>query len=327
MSKKSNLFKFVTLRNPQLLDEDRKEQGFVFHPEVDVSQFYADTTSGNPEQRYGKLKTRCETLLSAPPQANYISLNRTKLRASFPNLTKFSTWFSKNNTKLNPYAIKTFIETSSIVTLDDQSETRLWDNLIYQTITNQSKPVRESIIKLLIANQFLSQFKNKVLTSVTAQMTEFTEEFKDEFVRRAKANVAVPNIFLPDFSKDVPTVPTLSSFLTNRLEKEMEAAVAKERKAAYEISLHAVKIEAQEALKAQIAAKETVYNDYLADAKQYKEDHKVVTSVDNGDGTTSEVVTYPSSISVTPGTIEEVEASDLISVINGPIRSTPTRSL
>jgi len=37
---KNQLFNFVTLRNPQLIAEQNKEPGFVFHPDKTQSAFY-----------------------------------------------------------------------------------------------------------------------------------------------------------------------------------------------------------------------------------------------------------------------------------------------
>lgn len=326
MSKKSNLFKFVTLRNPHMLDEDRKEQGFVFHPDVEASEFYEDTTIGNPEQRYGKLKTKCASLITNPPHEGYISLNRSKLRVVFPKLSKFSSWFNKNKSKLNPYSVDKAISDYEAVQLTVEETTQLWDNLIYQTITNQSTPVRETIIQLLIANQYLIEFKSKITGPITADMTEFTEEFKEEFARRTTANVAVPNIFLPEYSKDVPAVPTLSSFLTKRLEKEMEAAVARERMVAYEESLHTVKIEAEEAYKAQIAAKNTVHKSYVSDVNAYREANKVTTTVTEN-GVSKQVITYPDVIDVSKSAPATQTIPDIVTVIDNDVKRLRTRTL
>ena len=38
---KNQLFNFVTLRNPQLIAEQDKDPGFVFHPATTHSAFYA----------------------------------------------------------------------------------------------------------------------------------------------------------------------------------------------------------------------------------------------------------------------------------------------
>ena len=48
---KNQLFNFVTLRNPQLIAEQDKDPGFVFHPDTTQSAFYEAVKNVTEEER------------------------------------------------------------------------------------------------------------------------------------------------------------------------------------------------------------------------------------------------------------------------------------
>jgi len=319
MSKKSKLFNFVTLRNPELIDEDRKEQGFVFHPNVETSEFYEDASTGNAEQRYKSLKNRSLVLKNT----DYILLNRTKIREAYPKLIQFSSWLNKNKNKLQPKDIWSKINAIGLGVLSDGQMIKLWDNLIYQTLMNQSTPVRETLIQLITSYKFLIQFKNKIQVSEE----EFTVEEQKEFSRRAKANVAVPNMFLPEFSKNVDAVPTLSTTLTQRLDQEMEAVVAADRVQMYKKNLHTIELEEEAHFKTTIEAEDLDHENYVQAVKTFKANNKQVSTVTNPDGSTKEVVTFPGLDNVTKTTTPVSGPSVLVGEINTVVKQVNTKTL
>lgn len=233
MSKKSNLFKFVTLRNPQLLDEDRKEQGFVFHPELSdqTSYFYEDVPT------YSQLITDCGTFASSSLS------NKSAVVDVFPKIYKFAFWLGKNKNSLTVEAIKKQLDLSGGITeviLDDANLKMAWDNIVYQTVKSTNKLVRESLIQILIANKFLKKFKS---TITDAGILEFNDGLQLEFNRRATANVVIPKEFLPVVNKEVESTLKLSSVLTDRLSKGLETAMAQRRIMQLKNQLHNVKLE------------------------------------------------------------------------------------
>ena len=48
---KQNLFRFVTLRNPQLIEEKNKQLGFVYHPDEVSGKFYSSIDGLSESQK------------------------------------------------------------------------------------------------------------------------------------------------------------------------------------------------------------------------------------------------------------------------------------
>ncbi|MGB1296563.1 MAG: hypothetical protein ACPG6V_13880, partial [Flavobacteriales bacterium] len=219
-----------TLRNPELIDEDRKEQGFVYYPQLSSSAFYNASLKVNP---YDEIKKECEAF-------NYIR-NKKLLVRDFDKLNRFSTWLRKNKSVLTFSLITNKINNIgglNSMLLSSANQIIVWDNLVFQTVTNKSKIVRELLIELLVSNQFLKKFKD---VGSEAVFIERLQEFK----RRSNANVVIPTDFLPTVNKMVIPNIKLSSVLTNRLEKELESAMAKRRTYQYRKQIKTVKLEAQ----------------------------------------------------------------------------------
>lgn len=290
MSKKSNLFKFVTLRNPQLLDEDRKKYGFVQY--ADEANSYFDTAaSGSASTRYSLLKTASGVFKNDSSKA---LLSRSALSTAFPELTKFSTWLSKNKNAITVENINTAISDIGVVSLSTADLNKIWDNLIYQAIADASRPVRESLIQLVKAEAFYSAFQPAFNTS-GSEITEFTEDLEREYKRRAKANVIVSERFLPYVTKVVNNDPKLSSTLIKRLNDEMQVAIAEENKKHYKKKLIGLEIE-EKANLIQLAADFDVKNtEYKAAVKAYKADtsNQVTKTITLADGSSDTIITYP----------------------------------
>lgn len=174
MSKKSNLFKFVTLKNPQVLNEDRNKQRLRFRSNTEESVFN---------------NMASETLLES-----YYS----KLRAALLKLNSFSNWYNTYNVKLNSVENKRAHESQKMTELSDLKINSLWNDLVSETIMNQPTSVRESIIRMLVSNQVVTGYNDRILTHVIGQMIEASEKFE----RQAKANAAMAFNSYPYFYEE-----------------------------------------------------------------------------------------------------------------------------
>ena len=290
MSKKSNLFKFVTLRNPQLLDEDRKEQGFVKY-ENESSSYFNTAASGSGSARYTALKTASGTFAGVDAKA---FVSRSDLHAEFPKLTKFASWLSKNKNKLTVANVNEAVSSTGVDLISADGLQSIWDNLIYQTISETSKTIRVELIRLLIAESFYKKYRADILLP-DPRPTSFTEEQEREFKRRAKANVILTPRFLPDVTKTVTMEPKLSSALINRLDEEMKAAIAEENSRNLKNQLVGLKLEEKANLIQLATDFKTEATAYKAAIKAYKSDssNQVEETITLADGTTETVITYP----------------------------------
>jgi hypothetical protein len=190
---KNNLFRFVTLRSPQLIDEKENHPGFVYHPEG-PNRFLSAVDNQQESDKKALLEQEADAFTgSLKTIADVKQLNTA--------LYLFSSWLMRNKNALSYAEIKANSEGVSLLTT---SEVVVWENLIYQIISKESTYVRESLIRLLVANQFLEAFND------LSENTIFTEEQDKEFTRRANASVVMPKALFSNVMVSTPIARTCS---------------------------------------------------------------------------------------------------------------------
>ncbi|SNR17733.1 hypothetical protein [Tenacibaculum jejuense] len=168
----SSLFRFVTLRTPQLADERKREFLFVSYPKEKESESIAHRSVAKlaPTEE----KERVEALANAYTTENFQAIeNRQYLKNEYAKLYDFSNWLMRNK---NYFTAQSILENINVILysgsrtsevtptiensllLNSDDEVLLWNNLFYQTIHKISTPVRETIVQMLIANRFLKAF-------------------------------------------------------------------------------------------------------------------------------------------------------------------------
>ncbi|WP_299105596.1 hypothetical protein [uncultured Tenacibaculum sp.] len=286
---KSNLFRFVTLRSPQLIED--KEAGFVSFPESKKAEslaFKAVETATTEEERKTALKGAFNTGFT--PVAN-----RVEVKNMHEALYVFSGWLMRNKGSLSYASIQSNLSDAAALTLDQ--ERVIWDNLFYQTIKKESVSVRERLIQLLVANQFLKAFN--LFTSSFNQETDgeivFTEENEKEFKRRANASVIIPKeVLLSDLkdfaNEDFEPSKDSKEYLASRL----EVALAEDRIKLYETALKEVTQAELLYSKEEASRYQTELKAYNATIDQIKQDATPeIQRIINEEGFSKEVKTYP----------------------------------
>ncbi|MEM9680225.1 MAG: hypothetical protein AAF901_07860, partial [Bacteroidota bacterium] len=182
---KNNLFRFVTLRNPQLIEEKDKQLGFIYHPDETTGEFYASLRSASQGEEKQELLSKKASFESSAFKT------KKNVRDVNLNLYNFSSWLMRNKNALSYAEILDNVTSNNLTTFTGLGvdEMPVWDNLIYQTITKDSVYVREALIQLLIANKFVLHF-NSFSAGLTEVIT-FTEDQEKEFTRRANASVVI----------------------------------------------------------------------------------------------------------------------------------------
>lgn len=275
---KSNLFRFVTLRNPQLIEHDIKDIGFVYHPKESSSIFYQAIDGLSDAQKTAALQTASNNFSA------YTS--RIQVRRAHESLYRFSSWLMRNKNNLSYHSIQ---PNSGVTPLTQAQEILVWDNLIYQTINKTSVYVREALIQLLIANKFLIAFKRFQGDAPTDN--PFTDEEQKEFTRRAHANIVI--------SKALFSKPTLSK-------REVSSPISKNHLQRMNTIVAELEIQNLERIKEELKTVEVSFNKENAeDFEQKLNEHtiKVQTEIDKATstvvmikdelGNTREVKTYP----------------------------------
>ena len=204
---KNTLFRFITMRAPELLNEKNTEKKFVTYPKqnydkifkgvesnlVYQSGFYIDainTATSNETKKQILLRITKEFEIQSLKSKEEIVENGYVTQSFFD----FAIWLTSNRATLKANEVNDYLneinsaKDSLIKKIDN--EIYLWDNLFYQIITFKSSYLRDAIISLLVANFFI---KNNILV----------EQTNEGFRKLAKARVIIPKLI---FEKEIESV-------------------------------------------------------------------------------------------------------------------------
>lgn len=144
----NTLFRFVSLRNPELITKRKIRTCFVFHPSIQNSIFYENMQRKGAETKWQNLENTASTF-------NAIKSEEELQRIS-NDIYENSIWLTENRTNTD-YTYLSKIATSNI--LDLKIEILLWDNLFYQIVTQENFYIKEKIIQILTFNHLAKTYK------------------------------------------------------------------------------------------------------------------------------------------------------------------------
>lgn len=168
---KNTLFRFVTMRAPELIEKDEVAKNFVQHPEITKTP-----TDTFDSEFYGAVnaipsgKTKKEFLKeTATAFENEAAKDREAVKTIVgSDLYEFAVWLTANRTSLTSddliqkinYSGETLRQAPLTSGLNAADRIALWDNLFYQIITFKSGYVREALLSVLVADFFLNHYSN-----------------------------------------------------------------------------------------------------------------------------------------------------------------------
>lgn len=205
---KNTLFRFVTMRAPELIETEKVERLFVKHPDLGKSEymiFFANNPGISRKINLKKASEHLKTLdttfkknedLKSYVEAPYPNNNQPLLNGS---LFEFAMWFTTNRAKFSLEQLnkKVTVKTGELKTFPLNLERKiiLWDNLIYQILTSESNYIREAILSILSADLFLQQMP-------------FVANNLEELRKLAQARVIMPKeIFTEDTQQSIFHLP------------------------------------------------------------------------------------------------------------------------
>lgn len=300
---KSSLFRFVTLRGPQAIDDKENKSGLVF-PSIAVkgdpdatpavnplSAYYAAAQGAADEPaREAALSNLVFTPIASKTEIKKEQDPATNLKPAY----EFSTWLMRNKGYMTYASVASNLTipgdgTYTDISLSDVEEAQIWDNLFYQTINKNSVRLRETFIQVLITNKFLKQF-NAFHQAVVADLGEGEvvdyvaneEKFKNiAFDKLANASVVIEKeVMLSSKVNDVTSADTLPKSTVEYLENNLDIALRKERIASYEQAL--IELEREEVLfnrlkQEDFESKLATHQQAVVDEYALKEDVDLVT--------------------------------------------------
>lgn len=211
----TDLFKFVTIRNPQLLTEENKEKGFVYYPSSFKGVFLTAVDGiDDVEDRMVAMETVTTTYTSLGTKA--------QVKAVKPTLYDFSAWLMRNKKVLTQEEVTAkVVGVNQVVTAE---EITLWQELIYQSEEKKSKTVREACVQMIVAQNFLEKWSNYSTVSVEP---EDIAQANSDLQRLACAAVVLPKEVVNRLKADAKIGQDIKS-THRKLEREVQIAVAKE---------------------------------------------------------------------------------------------------
>lgn len=148
---KNTLFSFVTMRAPELADEKHKETRFVFRDENTIGHF-DNAVSNRPggTSKWDAIQAACDSSFDT-----LLLNNESEVRSLNQDLYDFSIWVVRNRTDWENDELDQWLSKVQKINTTDNAYKQLWDNLFYQVITQDNFYVKEGIIHMLVANNFL----------------------------------------------------------------------------------------------------------------------------------------------------------------------------
>lgn len=147
--RKTDLFRFATLRAPQLISKERRALGFVENVGLHHSAIFdqLDLGSDLDELRVGVV----QNALSFQP---YNTVE--EIKALNPDAWNFSLWLAENREQIKRDEIVSIIGGANI---EDSMVQEIWDNVYFDIIQNKNPYVRQACAQLLIADNFIRNFE------------------------------------------------------------------------------------------------------------------------------------------------------------------------
>lgn len=197
---KNTLFRFATMRKPEKISRKNKAESFIYHPNPEASQLFAET----PAALQTKLQDFEENALNS---AGIIALNEELYDLALwvlqnrDNITKEQ--YLEKLSDMNTTAGLRINQPDPVTGLYDD-ELIAWDNFIYQVCTQQDQSAREAALVMIFGNHLMQQMaaNNNVLTRISSQAALDTDGLRKvamsrivfpEFITKAQSNARVAN--------------------------------------------------------------------------------------------------------------------------------------
>ncbi|MCL9804196.1 hypothetical protein NAT51_01575 [Flavobacterium amniphilum] len=336
---KNTLFRFVTMRTPEVLEKDQVVKSFVNYPNL-------LSTEGSPltnvfleiAENVPSGKTKAKALADA---ANGFTQNAIKTKENLylaeyvsKEFYDFAVWLTANRTRLKKTDVDIRITNAdfpleSLTPIENpEILNTLWENLFYQIITFKSSYLRDAILSVLVANFFLRNY------STTASLT------LEDVRKLAQARVIIPKVLFEkeDTSAKKEALKTALSNVplnTKMLDKEMDLILCEDKIETYNsiiAELKQTEIQYRQLNKSQYDDARSTYDQEVANL--YEEaDFKEKTMTDPvtkfvrtiKEYTNLEIPPFeyerPKELAVYTDTINKTTASDLNSQITDTITS------
>ena len=172
----NTLFRFISLRNPELTKEKEKEIRFVFHPVKTTSIFFQEMDSKVETQ------TKWQVLETTAAIFNAFETEEQVKEIVGIEFFNFATFIATNRSNTDNGELAN--QASNLQPLGYNLIITLWDNLFYQVVTQKAFYIKEIIMQVLVAQNLLEH------KQITRRDNEGAP--KDAYFELANARVVLP---------------------------------------------------------------------------------------------------------------------------------------
>lgn len=253
---KNTLFRFVTMRSPELPEETNKDKRFVYRIANESGFDNAVTNRPIGTSKWAAMKNFSETFNPVKEEGISDYFNH--------DLQQFAIWITRNKYSYTASELANKVTGLGNV-LNTVDRTVLWDNFFYQVITQKDFYLKEIFMQLLVAVHVLENFD--------ANNTKLVKHLMN-------AKVVLPKKLFVEDVHALPNTP-LAARSVEEGEEQTITLPGEEMKRVQAISQSNANIERHRKLKKELQKVEKIYNrDYkiaydLA-LEQYEEDIKPI---------------------------------------------------
>lgn len=255
-NKKTDLFRFVTMRSPEVISDARIDLGFITHPDEANSHFLVDLI-GETDIAAGRLalsgKAGTYTTNNSPQDVK-------ELDSTF---WQFSDWLVKNKGNLTRISVD-----ANIATVPSAANIlEIWDDMLFDVLTKNNPNIRETCLQLIIAINFAQKYTSYSVFGETDEDI-LAQEAKD-LKRLAEGKVILHQSFTTE--KDTSYAPASFGLSTNyrrheALHQARIAAVCANKLKAVKNELETLKITYHDDFKAAESSALATYHTQVSQA-------------------------------------------------------------
>lgn len=176
------LYRFVSMRSAELSNNTNIKKRFVFYP-AELEILKVDNVFFNAVINKPTSQTKMAALVSVCPTfaATAFGSQQAVIKA-YPVYDEVADWITRNRANLNTALLQEKVRTLTVLPVADQS--KLWDNLFYQIVTQADFYVKETILQLLVLQNILlhkldADFAASLPMLVNAKLVLPTEIFEE----------------------------------------------------------------------------------------------------------------------------------------------------
>ncbi len=153
---KSTLYRFVTMRSPELISDQEKETGFISYP-GSIEEAPIVSAAKNSDDTAEVFQKQSEAISRYIPTYPTIE----SLKKAFPGFNDFAKWLIVNRTRLTVEETDLKIEGLQGVKPSNAQMISIWNDLHYSILTNGSSYLRDILLSFIVAEYFVAKVDNQ----------------------------------------------------------------------------------------------------------------------------------------------------------------------